>query len=300
MRLRADLAITGVAFIWGVSFVIAKRALPDISVLLYLSLRFTLATAVMVVTYRRQIAEGFSRQQWIGGVAAGVLLMAGFIFQTTGLAYTTPAKNAFLTGLYIVLIPFFSMLAYKSVPGLFDGLGVLTAAAGMYFLSVPAGSFRIEFGDSLTLVSAALYALHIMTLGYFAPRTGYVSISLLQVSVACVIAWISYGAWRLASPEAKTAQWTPAVLLAIAVGGFFCTALAFTLQSWAQQFTSTTRAALLMSLELVFAWLASYLFEGEVLSVRSATGAVLILAGILLVELKPYTKMEHPSIQAGL
>jgi len=298
MRTRADLAIMGVAFIWGISFVIAKRALSDISVLLYLSLRFTLATATMALMYRRQIAAGFTRQQWLAGMATGAFLMGGFILQTAGLSYTTPAKNAFLTGLYIVLVPLLSSLVYRSTPRLSEVLGVSAAVAGMYFLSVSAGSFRIELGDTLTIACAVVYALHIITLGYFAPRTGYVSISLLQVSTACVIAWVSYGVWALAAGAPMPVRWTPQVLTAIVVGGLFCTALAFTLQSWAQQFTTTTRAALLMSLELVFAWIASYLFEGEVLSMRSATGAVLILAGILLVELKPSVILGHPSSQA--
>jgi drug/metabolite transporter (DMT)-like permease len=295
MRMRADLAIVGVAFIWGISFVIAKRALSDISVLLYLSLRFTLATAVMTFTYRRQIAGGFTKMQWVAGLATGAFLMGGFILQTVGLAYTTPAKNAFLTGLYIVLVPFFSSLVYRSAPRVVEGLGVLVAAMGMYFLSVPGDGFRIALGDSLTIACAAVYALHIITLGYFAPRTGYVSISLLQVTTACLIAWVSYGVWVIGTNAPITVRWTPQVLTAIVVGGLFCTALAFTVQSWAQQFTTTTRAALLMSLELVFAWIASYLFEGEVLSMRSATGAIMILAGILLVELKPSAIVGHPS-----
>jgi drug/metabolite transporter (DMT)-like permease len=295
IRTGADLALIGVAFIWGVSFVIVKRALPDISVLLYLSVRFTLATVAMAFLYRRHIAAGFSNQQWLAGLATGALLMGGYILQTLGLTYTTPAKSAFLTGLYIVLVPLFSSLIYRSTPRLVELLGVAAAAAGMYFLSVTGGGFRIALGDSLTISCAAVYALHILTLGYFAPKTGYVSISLLQVSTACVVAWVAYGVWMLASNEAAAVRWTPEVLTAIVVGGLLCTAVAFTVQSWAQQFTTATRAALLMSLELVFAWIASYLFEGEVLSMRSAIGAVLIMAGILLVELKPSTIMGHPS-----
>ena len=298
MRLRADLAIVAVAFIWGISFVIAKRALSDISVLLYLSLRFTLATATMAFTYRRQIAAGFTKMQWVAGMVTGAFLMGGFILQTVGLAYTTPAKNAFLTGLYIVLVPLFSSLVYRSAPRVVERLGVLVAAMGMYFLSAPGDSFRIALGDSLTIGCTAIYALHIISLGYFAPRTGYVSISLLQVATACLIAWVSYGAWVIGMNAPVTVRWTPQVLTAIVVGGLFCTALAFTVQSWAQQFTTATRAALLMSLELVFAWIASYLFEGEVLSMRSATGAIMILAGILLVELKPSIIVGHPSSEA--
>lgn len=298
MRLRADVAILGVAFIWGISFVIVKRALSDISVLLYLSVRFTLAAAVMAFIYRRQIAAGFSRQQWIAGLATGALLMGGYILQTAGLVYTTPAKSAFLTGLYIVLVPIFSSLVLKSTPGLFEVLGVAAAVLGMYLMSVNAGVFRITLGDSLTIACAVVYAFHIMTLGYFAPRTGYVSISLLQVSTAALVAWIAYGTWALSTNVRAIERWTPPVLTAIVVGGLLCTAVAFTVQSWAQQFTTATRAALLMSLELVFAWLASYVFEGEVLSMRSGAGAILIMAGILLVELKPSAMIGHPSNEA--
>ncbi len=297
MRLRAELALIGVAMIWGLSFVIAKRALPDIPVPLYICLRFTLASITMAIIYRRHISAGFTRQQWLAGLWVGTILMSGFLFQTFGLEQTSPAKNAFLTGLYIVLVPFFSALFYRTRVGLFELLGVAFAVAGMFLLCMTGWSLHIAGGDSLTIVSAAVYALHIIVLGHFAPKTGYVSISLLQVSFACVASWIAYGVWSMGPASAVAVRWTPAVITAIVFGGLLCTALAFTLQSWGQQHTTTTRAALLMSLELVFAWIASYLFDGEVLAMRAAAGAVLILGGILVVELKPSANTEHPSTQ---
>lgn len=287
--MRPELALAVVALIWGTTFVLVKRALDDISPLLYLTLRFSLASVLLALWFRKRIAHGFSRFEYAAGLATGTMLMLGYILQTVGLQFTTPSKSAFLTGLYIVLVPFVGSLVYRSRPRAMEVAGVLVAGIGMGLLSIHGESFSMSRGDLLTVACAVAFAVHIVLLGVWAPRTGYESLALLQIAGSAVVAAISIPLF-----ETPAVNWSPAVIGAILVGGVLATALAFVLQTWAQERTTAVRAAIIFSLEPVFAWLCSWLVEGERLGLRAAMGAVLILAGILLVELKPLRNSGHP------
>ena len=286
--MRADLTLAAIAFIWGSSFLIAKRALPEVTPLLYLALRFTLAAAVLAIFFRRRIRLGFGHEEYWSGLKVGAFLMLGFILQTIGLQTTTPSKSAFLTGLYIVLVPFVNSIVYRSKPRIWEVIGVLIAGLGMGLLSMQGESLSIARGDMLTIASAVAFAVHIVLLGHWAPIVGFESLSFLQIAGAAAIAVI-------ATPlvEIPSIHWSPIVITAVIGGGLLATAVAFVLLTWAQQHTSVTRAAIILTLEPVFAWIVSWIFEGEVLSTRAAIGAGLILAGILLVELKPPRAPAH-------
>jgi len=286
--MRAGLTLAAIAFIWGTSFILVKRALPDVTPVLYLALRFTLAAAVLAIFFRRRIQVGFGRREYFAGLRVGAALMLGYVLQTAGLQTTTPSKSAFLTGLYIVLVPFVNSLVYRHRPRIWEVAGALVASLGMGLLSMQGETLSIARGDLLTIGCAVAFAFHIVLLGHWAPIVGYESLSLLQIAGAAAIAVI-------AAPliETPAIQWTPIVVTAIAAGGLLATALAFVLQTWAQQHTTPIRAALILTLEPVFAWLASWLFEDEMLSTRAAIGALLILGGILLVELKPVPAPAH-------
>ena len=143
-------------------------------------------------------------------------------------------------------------------------------------------------GDGQQVASAFAFAVHLVLLGHWAPIVGFESLSFLQIAGAAAIAVI-------ATPlvETPSIHWSPIVITAVIGGGLLATAVAFVLLTWAQQHTSVTRAAIILTLEPVFAWIVSWIFEGEVLSTRAAIGAGLILAGILLVELKPPRAPAH-------
>jgi drug/metabolite transporter (DMT)-like permease len=167
---------------------------------------------------------------------------------------------------------------------------VAAATVGTGLLSLEGQTFAINPGDLLTIGCAFAFALHILVLGHYSGRIRYESLSFLQIAAAACYSAGSF--WWL---EEVKLIWSGAVALALVVGGVFSTAVAFTVQSWAQQYTTPTRTALIFSLEPVFAWLTSYVVEGEVLSGRAATGAALILAGIVLVEMKPRSVGKHLS-----
>lgn len=284
MRQYADLILALISLVWGAMFVIAKVALDDISSTYYLALRFTLAALVLGLLFHRRLPK----IQWTG-VALGVVLMAGYILQTLGLRTTSPAKSAFLTGGYIVLVPFFAWLVYRQSTRVAEVLGVLTATLGMALLSIHGESLSIAPGDWLTLACAAVFAIHIVLLGHFSPRIPLEALTFFQIAAAALTAWLA-----LPFLETPTLRWRPAVLIAIVIGGLVATALAFLVQTWAQQHIPPTRAALIFALEPVFAWLLAWYWNGELLTGRSATGAALILAGVLLVEMKPKHTPAHP------
>jgi drug/metabolite transporter (DMT)-like permease len=280
---RADLALVFITLIWGSTFVVVKEALADCSTLLFLALRFSLAAASLALVFR-PLPGKFAQPKALlaGGTLAGVCLFGGYAFQTLGLRYTTPSKSAFITGLSIVLVPVIGALVQRKVPHPSEALGVATATAGLVLLTLPAESLRIEKGDLLTLACAVAFAAHILMVGHYAPRLGFEALTLVQIATAAVLSLASF--WWVETPFIR---WSAGVVTAVIVTGLLATALAFAIQAWAQQYTTPTRTALIFALEPVFAWATSFIVAGELLSRRATAGAALILAGILLVELKP-------------
>jgi drug/metabolite transporter (DMT)-like permease len=288
---RADLALAANAFIWGSTFVVVKRALDDASPLVFLSLRFAIAALALALIFRgrwnleRRLAASIG-----GGCVAGLCLFAGYAFQTAGLKYTSAAKSAFLTGTSIAMVPFLAAAVYRRRPELSEILGVLVVSAGMGLMTLEGQSLTLERGEWLTLLCAAGFAAHIVALGYYAKRVSFEVVAVMQVAVAGLLAGGTF--WWMENPFLR---WSAGVLVALVITGLLATALAFSVQAWAQQYTSATHTAVIFALEPIFAWLTSFLSTGETLSRQAALGAVLILAGIMMVELKPIKTSRHQS-----
>lgn len=287
----ADLALAAVTFIWGATFVLVKQALADASTLLFLALRFSLAAFALALAFR-PLPSKFSRGRPLlaGGALAGIFLFAGFLFQTLGLRYTSASKSAFITGLSIVMVPLLATLVQRKTPHLSEALGVVVATAGMGLMTLLGPSFQVNRGDLLTLGCAVAFAVHILLVGHYAPRFGFEALTLVQVATAAALSVASF--WWVETPLIR---WRPGVVIAVLVTGLLATALAFSVQVWAQQYTTPIRTALIFALEPVFAWATSFLVAGEVLSRQASCGAVLILSGILLVELKPIS-LKRPRL----
>jgi drug/metabolite transporter (DMT)-like permease len=285
-RWRADLALVVISFIWGATFVVVKEALKDSSTLLFLALRFSLASIALAIIFRPLPSKfGKPKRVLAGGVLTGILLFSAYYLQTLGLRYTTPSKSAFLTGLFIVMVPLFGALIARRLPSFSETLGILTATVGMGLMTLESWALTIAYGDLLTLGCAVAFSFHILLIGHLAPRLGFQPLALSQILTAAVLSLATF--WWAEPPAIR---WTPGLIGALVVTGLFATALAFSVQSWAQQYTTPTRAALIFALEPVFAWLTSYAVEREVLQPRATAGALMILAGILLVELKPFSR----------
>jgi drug/metabolite transporter (DMT)-like permease len=154
----------------------------------------------------------------------------------------------------------------------------------------PTGFGAVNRGDWLTLCCAVAFAGHIVALGHYSKRMSFEMLSVVQVATASLLAGSLF--WWMETPRLEC---RPAVVVAVVVTGLLATAVAFTVQTWAQHYTTATRTALIYMLEPVFAWLTSYLLVGEGLSVRAAAGASLILGGVLLVEMRPLERRLDPS-----
>jgi drug/metabolite transporter (DMT)-like permease len=287
-RYRADLALILISFIWGSTFVVVKGALSHVSPLLFLALRFMLATAVLGLVLRRSVGGIYRAKPVLaGGAIAGTFLFLGFVLQTVGLRYTTPSKSAFLTGLSIVMVPIFAAVFERKPPGRSEVFGIALAGIGMALMTLHRDTLAIEGGDLLTIGCAAAFAVHILLVGHLAPKLGFQALAIAQIATAALLSLGTF--WWVETPAV---QWTRGLVAALVITGLFATALAFAVQAWAQQYTTPTRTALIFAAEPLFAWITSFLVAGETLSGRAAMGAVLILAGILTVELKPWRSFE--------
>jgi drug/metabolite transporter (DMT)-like permease len=288
--LRAGLVLVGVVAVWGATFTLVQEALQDASTLLFLTLRFSLASVALAAAFvGRYRTFPAVRRSLVGGLFAGLCLFAGYLFQTVGLLHTTAPKSAFITSLSVVAVPFLAALVYRSAPHAAEVVGVVLATAGLALLTLQGQGRGIGLGDLLTVVCAISFGVHIIVLGHYSSKCSVEILSLVQIATTAAIAGMAC-LWA----EAPRIAWTPRLLVALAVTGLLATALAFTVQTWAQKHLSPTRIALLLTLEPLFAWLTSYVVAGESLTPRGAFGGALILSGVLLAELKPFRRGLHP------
>ncbi len=283
--IAVDLSLIGVAIIWGATFVLVKRALADASTLLFLALRFIAAAAALIFVFGKQLRSSSLAAAWRPGLIAGACLFAGYVLQTFGLKYTSASKTGFITGLYIPLVPLFSSVFYRRLPQLTELAGVATAFVGLTLMTVERDILSISRGDLLVAGCAVAYSIHILVLGRFAKSADAGVLAVVQIATAATLSSATFW-WA----EPVHIRWSRDLWIALAVTSLLATALAFFVQTWAQRWSSPTRTALIFSTEPVFAWVTSYALAGELLSRRATVGAALILAGILMVELKPARK----------
>ncbi len=286
---KVDTSLVAVTLIWGATFVLVKQALADVSTLLFLTLRFSIAAAALGLIFRKEFRAPNASASLRRGIVAGLFLFGGYVLQTAGLKFTSASKAGFITGLYIPLVPIIGGVVLQKLPRISELVGIVIAGTGMVLLTVQKDIFDISQGDLLVAGCAAAFACHIVILGRFAPTSNLGVLTVAQIATGALLGAATF--WWV---EPVRLAWSQNVWIALAVTSLLATALAFSIQTWAQRWSSPTRTALIFSLEPVFAWLTSYLVAGEVLSHRGIAGAALILAGILMVELKPFRAASPP------
>ncbi len=297
----AHILLLVTVMVWGITFVLIKDALHDAPPLLFNLLRMTLAAIALVIVNRRHL-RNLTRSSLLAGATVGIFLATGYQFQTAGLALTSAANSAFITGLVVVFVPLLTAIpalrpADSPAPRLPALLGALLAFCGLFLLTTPVGTttanlFRtIGKGDILSLLCAIAFAGHLLTLAHTSTRVPIPQLATLQISFAALIMAIT-----LPLGGRLYLSLTPRLVVALAVTSLLATAAAFTVQSWAQKHLPPTHTALLLTLEPVFAGLTSFFFLGEHLGPRSLLGAALIFTGILITELLPTPTpvSEHP------
>jgi len=295
-KLKADLLLIFCTLIWGATFVLVKDALANASVFVFLALRFLLATVVLILMYGSQLrvagTSGFR-----AGALIGCCMFGGYAFQTAGLALTTPSKAAFITGFFVVFVPLLLALFGSRRAPLWVWFGALSAFVGLYFLAVPSsGLSALNGGDLLVLACAFMFALHVISIGHYSSRYSPGALTLIQVAVTALFTTLCVPLFALFGIEQPRVMWTRGLILAVVTTGIFATAVAFSVQVWAQQYTSANHAAIIFTLEPVFAGLTSFFFYHERLNARSLVGAALILGGILIAELLGPTPAVESSV----
>lgn len=284
-RLQADLALMFCSLIWGVTFVVVKNALDYSSVFIFLAIRFTLA-ALLMAALRPRALRRMDTQEIFAGLRLAFFMFVGYGFQTTGLQYTTASHSGFVTGASVVLVPILLGIFWGRRLTYWIYGGAFAALVGLYFLTVPAAGLRyLNYGDVLTFVAAGFYAVHIILVGEYMQEHSVSALSLIQVAGCGAMAWVLTGAGAVIHWQPVRFAWRWELLLAVGICTVFATAVAFTVQLWAQQYTSASHAAILFALEPVFAVVTSYVVLHERLSSRALKGAGLVILGILIAEL---------------
>lgn len=296
--------MVAMVMIWGATFVLVKEAIAHIGPQWFNALRMTIAFIALAIVYRSQFRQ-LTKAAWIAGGLAGLAMSAGFFFQAQGLVYTTATNSALLTAMVVVMVPFLVSLPGLRTPGAplpraNAWFGALLAFFGVVLLTTPAHTPWMQIlhdlnrGDLLTLVCALGFALQIIALDRGTKRIPFEQLTVLQIGFG--MGFLTLGALvtepprvealkRLVSPNSALAQ--PLVIVAVLIAGLFATALAFAVQTWAQQVIPATNIAVIVTLEPVFAWITAFFVLHERLHLRGATGAVLVLAGVLATELLP-------------
>ncbi|MGI8434126.1 MAG: DMT family transporter [Nocardioidaceae bacterium] len=277
------LALLGVTAAWGSTFFLIKDLLAELSVLDFLSLRFALAAVVLVALSPRAVAA-MSRDELRQGVLLGLVYGVAQVLQTTGLERTPASVSGFVTGMYVVATPLLAAWLLKDkVPG---GVwfAVLVATAGLGFLSLQ--GFAVSPGVALIFVSALLYALHIIGLGRWSATSNVFGLSIVQMAVICLICTVTSAPNGIGAPD-TAAGWASLSYMAVV-----CGSLALLGQTWAQAHLPATRAAVIMTMEPVWAAFFAVLLGGEHLSARMLVGGGLVLVAMYVVELSPGRRVE--------
>lgn len=274
------LALWGTAFIWGTSFVILKEALDSIGTMWVLALRFIIAAALLLLAAGKRL-KTLGRDGLRGGVLLGVCLAAAYIFQTYGLKYTTPGKNAFLTATYCVLVPFMVWAFFKRRPNAANIIAAFMCVFGIGLVSL-SGTSPFNVGDALTLVCGIFYALQIILTERFIGDCDALSLTGVEFGTAAVICLAGALIFESAPVGLSLELWG-----SIAYMGVMCTALCFFLQTWGMRYTPSSTAAVIMTFESVFAIIISVIFYDEPVTVRLICGLTLIIASVIISERAP-------------
>lgn len=277
---RSDLLLLLTSCIWGFAFVAQRAGMADVGPFLYNAVRFALGVLVLVPFVlagrrrRREPPTGPGRGI-VPGLAAGVVLFAGASLQQAGLVATTAGNAGFVTGLYVVLVPLLGALAGRRTPRRTWTAAV--ASAGGLALLTSAGTAAMAGGDLLVLAGAFFWALHILVVSRFAGRTGALDLAVRQFAVCSVLSLAAALATERIDPAGIVRAALP-----LAYGGFVSVGIAYTLQVVAQRHAHPAHAAVIMSLETVFAALGGALLLGERMTPRGAGGCAMMLGAMLL------------------
>ena len=273
----APWALLTVSASWGAAFVLMKPAIERQSVNSFLATRFVVAVVAMIVL-RPSVLQKINKEMLLKGSLAGLFLGTGYIFQTLGLARTGAAITGFVTGLYVVLTPLIAAIFLKEKIKAFTWFCVVLATIGLALLSLRGWSVGI--GEALVFLSAIAFAAHIVTLSKWSYGLDAYALTVVQLSICALLTGvISLGQGYEKPTDAGV--WGVVVFTAV-----ICTAVAFIVQTWSQAHLSSTKVAVILTMEVVFAALFAVAFGGESLTLQVSIGGAMVLLAMYLIVTK--------------
>lgn len=293
MRLKAELILFLITFIWAGTFVIIKPTLNFISPLLFVTIRFVIASLVLFLIYREKLLKIPLLSVKMGSIL-GIFLFVGFVVQTIGLKYTTATKSALITGTFVVFTPILQVLVEKKPIKIGSVLGVILVFMGLLFLSSKENNF-IQFlysigsdfnlGDFLTLICAIFFAGYIVYLDIISDKTDFIHIVWLQIMVTMIGSFFLMISFDWLEIENIKIEWNNQVLFTILYTSIFATIITTFLQTKYQKYTTPTRAAIIFTSEPLLASILAYLILYETIGIFGLIGGFLIIVGVLTSEL---------------
>nr|WP_298143726.1 DMT family transporter [uncultured Pseudomonas sp.] len=285
--LRADLLMLSTAIIWGTVFVAQRLGMDAVGPFLYSGLRFSLAALVLLPLLpllERRASDSapppLNRHLLLGGGLMGLALALGINLQQVGLLFTSVTNSGFITGLYVIIVPLLGLfIGHKTGLGIW--LGASLAVVGMFLLSVGDG-FQVASGDWLQLAGAFVWGIHVLMVGFFARRHDPLRLAIVQFIICAAISLL-LALWFEEIRLSMIITAGPAILY----GGLLGVAVGFTLQVIAQKHAIASHAAIILSLEAVFAALAGAILLNESLDLRGYIGCALMFGGMLVAQLWP-------------
>lgn len=279
-RLRADLILLLVAVVWGSAFAAQRVAALNDAVFLFNGLRFLLG--VLVLLPFTGMRWGFSRKDWGVVGLSGLILFVASALQQAGIRFTTAGNAGFITSLYVVIVPLILAAGWKEKPHPVALVAAAVAAAGGFLLST-GGQFIFQLGDMLVLGCAFFFALHVIVIGKMGAQIHSLRFASGQFMVAGALSLLTGLFVERPAPEAWPAIWGGVLFT-----GIFSVGIGYTLQVVAQKHTPPTDAAIILGLESVFAVIGGWLYLGELLLPIQIVGCVLILAAVVMAQVKDF------------
>ena len=276
--LTAYTALLFLTVVWGLTFPLVQMALRDVSPALFLTVRFLIAAAAMLIVFRKQVIPA-NRRDLVKGIVIGLFLWGGYIGQTTGLQFTAASRAGFLTGTLVPLTPLFAFLLFGERFSLRLWISVFIAFFGIFVMSQPSiGGFRL--GDGLVLIGAACFALQIVYINRWSRKESLIALAWIQLVTSAFLS--------ACSMPFETIRFHPTflVLEALLITAIFASALAVWIQMTYQPRLPAAATSVIFAMEPVFAGLAAWLFLAEIPPLPTLIGAMLIIFGMILSSLK--------------
>lgn len=286
--MKKGLAICGlimVTVVWGGGFVASDMALDSMRPFQIMTVRFLLAAVLMGLISIRAL-KGITKKEIGAGALMGTALFVGFALQTIGLQYTTPSKNAFLTALNVVIVPFIAFLILKKKIGIKGIFGAVMAVVGVGLLSLDS-NFSLGLGDGLTIICAVGFAFQIFLTSEFVKKYRATALNFVQMLTAFVLSFVCMFCFGQTSFDVSTKGWLSVLYL-----GVISTTLCYLLQTASQRYVDETKAAIILSMESVFGTLFSIIILHEVITPRMVIGSIVILAAVIISNLSESQEEE--------